>query len=72
MSIPKKRKNKKKVEDTQDSIADASPVEPKEIVTTIRLKADFAAQIDAAAKNLNLSRNSWIRYAISKELEHSE
>jgi hypothetical protein len=21
---------------------------------------------------LNLSRNSWIRYAISKELEHSE
>lgn len=65
MSIPRKPK-------PEAFIAAASPVEQKELVTTIRLKADFAARIDLAAQRLNLSRNGWIRYAISKELERNE
>lgn len=62
MSIPRKPK-------VETFIAAAHKPEPKELVTTIRLKAEFAAQIDAAAKRLNLSRNGWIRYAMSKELD---
>lgn len=66
MSIPKKPKK------VEAFIAAASSPEQKELVTTIRLKADFAARIDAAANKLNLSRNGWIRYAISKELGKEE
>jgi len=63
MSIPRKPRK------AEEFIAAASKSEVKELVTTIRLKADFAARIDAAAHKLNLSRNGWIRYAMSKELE---
>jgi len=69
MSIPKKPKAK---EVESFIAAAANPQEAKELVTTIRLKADFAARIDAAAKRLNLSRNGWIRYAMSKILDESE
>ena len=63
MSIPRKPRK------AEEFIAAASKSEVKELVTTIRLKADFAARIDAAAHKLNLSRNGWIRYAMSKELD---
>jgi hypothetical protein len=63
MSIPRKPKA------VEQFIEAAHKVEAKELVTTIRLKADFAARIDAAAHKLNLSRNGWIRYAMSKELD---
>jgi len=63
MAIPRKPRK------AEEFIAAASKSEVKELVTTIRLKADFAARIDAAAHKLNLSRNGWIRYAMSKELE---
>jgi len=64
MSIPRKPVEK--------FIQSANRVEAREIVTTIRLRADFAERIDAAAKRLNLSRSGWIRYAMSKELERVE
>lgn len=64
MSIPRKPVEK--------FIQSANTVEAREIVTTIRLRADFAERIDAAAKRLNLSRSGWIRYAMSKELERVE
>ena len=63
MSIPRKPKK------VEQFIEAPSLPEPKELVTTIKLKADFAARIDAAARKLNLSRNGWIRYAMSKMLE---
>jgi len=65
MTIPKKPKVEK-------FIAAASQPEPKELVFTIRIKSPLSTRIDAAAERLNLSRNWWIRYAISKELERSE
>lgn len=65
MTIPKKPKVEKFIDA-------AHQVEEKELVTTIRLKAEFAARIDAAARRLQLSRNGWIRYAICKELERAE
>lgn len=62
MTIPRKPK-------VEQFIEAAHKVEEKELVTTIHLKASFAAQIDEAARKLNLSRNGWIRYAMSKELD---
>lgn len=58
MTIPKKPKK------VDDFIAAASVPEANELVTTIKLKANFASRIDAAARKLNLSRNGWIRYAM--------
>ena len=63
MTIPRKPKK------AEEFIAAASKPEVKELVFTIRIKAPLATRIDAAAERLNLSRNGWIRYAISKELE---
>lgn len=63
MPIPKKPKK------VEQFIAAAHKVETKELVITLRFKPDLVEQMDAAAKELNLNRSSWIRYAISKELK---
>lgn len=37
--------------------------------TTIRFKPEQIMRIDAAAARMGISRNSWVKYAISKTLD---
>jgi predicted HicB family RNase H-like nuclease len=37
--------------------------------TTIRFKPEQIVRIDAAAARMGISRNSWVKYAISRTLD---
>lgn len=62
MSIPRKPKVEAFIE------APSQPT-PRKITTTINFDADFASKIDAAARELKMSRNAYIRMALCRELK---
>lgn len=69
MAIPPKPPKEQQV---QSFIRAAAPVVPSPWATTIRFRPDMLVKIDAAAERMGLSRNSWVKYAISRALKDDD
>ena len=63
MPIPPKPKK------VEAFIAAPNQPEPKKVTTTIQFAADFVAKIDAAAREVEMSRNAFIRLALCEKLK---
>ena len=69
MAIPPKPPKEQQV---QSFIRAAAQLEASPWATTIRFRPDMLAKIDEAAERMGISRNSWVKYAISRTLKADE